>query len=204
MIIKESNTELPDIPPTKVFNPKLPLLRLNNYKSIGTQIFWNSFPKNHSFPGKSLINPTALRNIAQQANLSDLVLLEQVISDITYGAAIGCRGEYRNASLSTNAPSAYLYGPQVTDAIGDWIEKGFAYGPVKQRDVPKGVKINGIMCKPKPNGSVRVILNLSSPAGTSVNDGISISEFPATMSSTTAWLRSINKAGKGCHLVKID
>ena len=60
------------------------------------------------------------------------------------------------------------------------------------------------MCRPKPNGSVRIILNLSSPAGCSVNDGIDDKKFPATMSSTTNWLRVLNRAGRGCKMVKID
>ena len=60
------------------------------------------------------------------------------------------------------------------------------------------------MTKPKPNGSVRIILNLSAPKGSSVNDGINKDDFPASMSSTTNWLRVLNKAGKRCKFCKID
>ena len=60
------------------------------------------------------------------------------------------------------------------------------------------------MCRQKPNGSVRIILNLSSPLGACVNEGIDEREFPATMSSTTKWLRVLNKAGRGCRMVKVD
>ena len=60
------------------------------------------------------------------------------------------------------------------------------------------------MTKAKPNGSVRVILNLSAPAGKSVNEGIDNAQFPATMSSTLKWLRILNKAGAGCYIMKID
>ena len=49
--------------------------------------------------------------------------------------------------------------------------------------IPKNAKINGIMTKPKPNGSVRIILNLSSPIGNCVNEGIDTDNFPTVMSS---------------------
>ena len=38
----------------------------------------------------------------------------------------------------------------------------------------------------------------------SVNDGIRAEEFPAVMSSTAAWLKVLNRAGKGCWISKTD
>ena len=60
------------------------------------------------------------------------------------------------------------------------------------------------MTKAKPNGSVRVILNLSAPVGRSVNEGIDNECFPATMSSTRKWLRILHRAGIGGYFLKID
>jgi hypothetical protein len=37
-----------------------------------------------------------------------------------------------------------------------------------------------------------------------VNEGIDIDDFPATMSSTSAWLEVLNKAGRGCWISKTD
>ena len=56
----------------------------------------------------------------------------------------------------------------------------------------------------KSNRSARVILNLSAPVVMSVNDGIRAEEFPAVMSSTAAWLKVLNRAGKGCWISKTD
>lgn len=120
------------------------------------------------------------------------------------GADIGCKGKFRSASTSTNAPSAYQYGAEVSDAIAAWVDKGFAYGPVSMGHVPSDAKINGIMVRPKPNGSARIILNLSAPKGNSVNEGIDKDEFPATMSSTEAWLKTLYKAGRNCWICKTD
>ena len=86
--------------------------------------------------------------------------------------------------------------------MADWIYKGFAYGPIPIYQVPVDAKFSGIMTK--PNGSVRIILNLSAPLGLSVNEGIDPDDFPTSMSSTTAWLRVLNIAGKNALFCKID
>jgi hypothetical protein len=45
---------------------------------------------------------------------------------------------------------------------------------------------------------------LSALKGFSVNIGIDKDNFPATMSSTEAWLRVLNALGKGCNIMKVD
>ena len=137
-------------------------------------------------------------------NFPDIKLAYKIYDDLKFGAKIGCRGKFSNPSSASNAPSAYKDGPQVSDAIADWLHKGFAYGPIPLHEVPANAKFSGIMTKPKPNGSVRIILKLSAPLGASVNKGIDPSEFPTTMSSTTAWLRVLSSAGRNAKFYKID
>ena len=142
--------------------------------------------------------------MASMAGFKDKPTLEKVYRDLTEGARIGCEGVYREPSRSKNAPMAYECGDPVSDAIVEWVRDGYARGPVSKEEVPKTAKISGIMTKAKPNGSVRVILNLSAPAGRSVNEGIDNANFPATMSSTLKWLRILHKAGRGCFIMKTD
>jgi len=151
-----------------------------------------------------MINPIAIEAAVQQWGCGARESLRKLLKDLECGADIGCRGEYRSSSVCNNAPSAFEFGYQVTDAIADWVHKGFAYGPVDQSDVPAIAKVSGIMVREKPNGAARVILNLSAPAGLSVNDGINSDDFPAVMSSTKAWLIVLNKAGHGCWITKCD
>jgi hypothetical protein len=127
---------------------------------------------------------------------------EAVFSDLMNGADIGCRGRFRAQSHSKNAESAFLFPREITDAIASWITKGFAKGPFDEPEA--GAKVNGIMCRQKPNGSARIILNLSAPIGESVNDGICAEEFPAVMSSTSKWLEVLDKAGQGALMMKAD
>jgi hypothetical protein len=152
----------------------------------------------------SLISACKLRNLAHAGGCSDWERLERVCKDLTEGADIGCEGEAREATRSGIAPTAYEFPRQVSDAIAQWVSKGFAFGPILEERVPQGVKVNGIMCGEKPNGSVRIILNLLAPEGCSVNDGIEAARFPAVMSSTAKWLGVLYKAGKGCLITKLD
>ena len=193
----------PAMKPKKVFKPKHPLPELPSYTGKANQDFWDAFPSNHKWPGTSLMNADALEELGVSLGLLD-ERFQTVLSDIRYGATLGCRGEARLPSRSKNSPSAHEFGAQVTDAIADWIVKGFAHGPVSPRDLPSSAKVAGMMCRLKPNGSVRIIQNLSSPKGRSVNDGIDKKEFPALMSSTKLFLVVINKGGRGALMVKID
>jgi hypothetical protein len=150
------------------------------------------------------MNGQKLKEFANKFGIADEARLGRVLCRIDNGADIGCVGEFRAATYCANAPDAYQNGKQVTDAIASWIKKGFAYGPVDQDDLPANAKINGILTRQKPDGTVRIILNLSAPKGLSVNDGIDNDNFPAVMSSTEAWVKVLNKAGRGCWISKTD
>ena len=187
----------------KVFTPKVNLPILASYKSAAPDSFWRVFPSNFKYPGKSWVDPARLEALAVEHNIGG-ARLHQVLDDLRYGAVIGCRGIGRRPTRSTNAPSAYEFGRHVTDALAVWVQKGLVHGPVDERDLPPDAKINGIMCRLKPNGSVRIIINFSSPKGWSVNDGIMKMEFPVVMSSTSIWLRILFKTGKGSWIFKCD
>ena len=198
------NSDLEELPPPKRFKPKLDLPVLQNYKTNAPKGYWDKFPKNLNNSAKSLVDGALLKQWALKLGFKDVGLLKKVAKDLIWGADIGCRGRFRRPGRSSNAPSAYEDGQKVSDAIGVWLQKGFAYGPVNMHEVPASAKFNGIMTRGKPNGSVRIILNLSSPKGDSVNEGICSDDFPAKMSSTSKWISSLWKAGRGCKMCKVD
>jgi hypothetical protein len=177
---------------------------LTDYRRVAPTHFWDKFPVNLVCPGKPSLKSKKIKMWVNALGCSDAARLERVLAYIDKGADIGCRGSARGPSRSSNAASAYQYGPQVTDAVAEWVAKGYAFGPVNASEVPISAKVSGIMVRPKPNGSVRVILNLSAPKGNSVNDGINKDDFPAKMSSTAAWIQVLNQAGKGCLIMKTD
>ena len=198
--------EGPDVPEAgrKIFVPKHELPKIKNYRERAPVEFWRKFPVNKVGCGKSWVDPVKLRSIAEAVGYRDEGELEKVCKDLEEGADIGCRGEARQPTVSRNAEGVWDYPEHITDAVAGWVAGGIALGPLDPADRPADAKVNGIMVKPKPNGSVRIILNLSAPAGRSVNDGIDVAEFPATMTSTQKWLAVLNKAGRGALMVKLD
>ncbi|MBM3938748.1 MAG: hypothetical protein FJ333_08890 [Sphingomonadales bacterium] len=188
----------------KTFKPKNNLPRLANYNVDPGEEFWEIFPTNHKEVGQTLISGTKLLGLAKAVGYRKMDMVAKVVRDTREGADIGCKGEARNRTVSTNAKSCFEYPEHITDAIATWLRKGFAAGPYREEEVPAEAKINGIMCRPKPDGSVRVILNLSAPKGSSVNDGINSDDFPTSMSSTREWIQCLNRAGRGALITKID
>ena len=200
-VLNESKRE---VPPRKKFKPKCNLPVLDNYEESPTESYWTEFPKNLEKPGKSLIDWEKLKELATFYKYPDKEGLEQVLDWLKNGAKLGCKGEFRRATKSTNARSALDDGEKVSDAIADWVEKKFCYGPVPLDEIDKDAKISGIMTRTKPSGAVRVILNLSSPENSSVNDGIDKNDFPTKMSSTKEWVQILNRLGRGARFTKND
>ena len=196
-----SSQETPDLPPIKVFKSKLGLPVLNNYRDPAPPEYWDKFPKNYDTTAKSLIDSKALLRLALECGYEDRTHLNWVVKQLE-GAKIGCKGTFRNPSSAPNSSSSFADGEKVSDAIGTWVRKKFVRGPVTHK--PPNVKISSIMTRPKPDNTVRVILNLSGPIGSSVNEGINPKEFPAKMSSTEKWIQVLNKAGIGCSFCKVD
>ena len=191
----------PELLPNKVFKSKLGLPVLDNYRDPAPPSYWDVFPENTASTTKSLVDGGVLKRLALECGYEDTSHLDWVVTQLN-GAKIGCKGVFRNPSTANNSASSYNDGEKVSDAIGMWVRKKFVKGPLKEK--PPNVKISSIMTRPKPDNSVRVILNLSGPKGASVNEGINPKDFPAKMSSTAKWIQVLNKAGIGCSFCKVD
>ena len=108
-----------------------------------------------------------------------------------------------------NSLSAYQYGDRVADALQQWIDEGIVAGPLREEDIPfADYTVSPIMVRLKPNGSARIIVNLSSPhtegGPGSVNSGINGKEFKARMSSTQRFVGSLCRVGVGALICKSD
>ena len=191
-------------PPRKLFTAKHRLPAGCDGSADPGVMFWANCPINLVKGGVSLISAVKLESLARAVGGVEWIRVEQVCHDLRHGADIGCVGAARRGTVSGNAQGCKEFPGHITDAIAGWVEKGFAAGPFREEEVPAGAKVNGIMCRPKPNGAVRVILNMSAPDGSSVNDGIDAAAFPAVMSSTAKWVEILNLAGRGCLMTKAD
>ena len=131
--------------------------------------------------------------------------MDLVTRDLKEGVRLGVKEEFKVSSVSNNAASSMEYGEQVTDALVGWLHEGFAIGPFDTEEVPfEKTRISGVMCKIKPTGSARVIINMSKGKPFSVNEGIDKTDFPTAMSSTRAWIRIMIRCGRNCKFMKSD
>ena len=82
------------------------------------------------------------------------------------------------------------------------LSHGHMAGPFHQPPFPLHCFPLGVV--PKSDSSTRLILDLSSPHGHSVSDGIPSADFSVTYSSIDNAVNLVNILGKGCLLAKID
>ena len=208
----QSRASLPAMPPMKEFKAKMGLQKLQDYKKPPLANFWSSWPKRtfeQALPSKSWVNSGRLRELAMKYQYSDWARLERVCHRLDHGANIGCNGRARLPTIGTNAISAYTFGDRVCDTLAKMIKDGIMVGPLDEEEIPwEGITISPIMVRLKPNGTARLIINLSHPnldeGPTGINSGIDAKEFPATMSSTAKFVESLFKVGRNALICKSD
>ena len=99
----------PDIPAMKTFVPKCPELeKLSSYHGEAKAEFWESFPVYRNMHGKSpyKLKADVLVQLAEKAEVADMVTVRAVANDILCGCDLKVDGDKCPPSRSTNAPSA--------------------------------------------------------------------------------------------------
>ena len=67
-------------------------------------------------------------------------------------------------TIGRNSNSVAEHGAQIMDAIQGWICDGICVGPLREDEMPFGeYSVSPLTTRQKPNGSQRIILDLSSP-----------------------------------------
>ena len=202
---------LPKMPPQKIFKPKQPNVKiLANYSTFPGPDFWKTgvgmgnFPSNRNIHGKSpfKMNADEIEELANRVDLPAKRLVKEVCNDIRHGCDLKVDANKCKPTVSKNAPSAIKDGMKVTDALADWVASGIAAGPFKS--APKNCVVNSIQTATKPNGSVRIIVNNSSPKVRSVNDCLDEKAYPSKMGGTKELLRALNWWGRGAEMFKVD
>ena len=143
--------------PKKVFtqvHKEIPLLL--DYSGVAPGSWWLHWPSLSWEEGKlirSSINPVKMVTWARKAGHPDIGMVMEIARDLKVGCDLGTRGEFLCPSTSSNAPSAYEAGGQITDSIVDGIKKGIMMGPMDESEIPfESVKVNGMMAVPMITG----------------------------------------------------
>ena len=211
----------PEAPPLAKFkkvNVELP--RLEDYRGEFPPSFWELFssyelPDSH----ENWIDATKLKEEADKANFKS-VKLDITLDNLTKGVDIGV--EVDEAKLETdkgeNYESVYTFGEEFTDTLQSWVKDKIVAGPFTRKQLKERgfdqIKVIPVQVRPKPNGKLRIILDLSWPhlkkeemkkgVPISVNAGIRKEKFPARMAGTKDILRRLAQCGREVEFCKLD
>ena len=102
--------------------------------------------------------------MAIDTGFKDIDLLNTVCNYMKVGA--NAQENLEQPPLQLMLPHHITKVQKVRGAICEWLDHGYAIGPLERHEIPfDDIKISGLMTKIKPNGRVRVILNLSLSMG---------------------------------------
>ena len=129
-------------------------------------------------------------------------LVHFVLNGFKHGFNLGFRGTINEEPLRNNK-TARDNPSLVSAAIAKELERGHTAGPFVSPPF-EHCHVSPLGAAPKPDGSCRLILDLSQPSGDSVNDNIDKKEFPCNYTHFDAATDLCFRMGRGCYLTKID
>ena len=134
----------------------------------------------------------------------DPVVRDTLSNGFTFGFDLGFRGR-PNSSFHVKNLRSCLEFPEVVDrSIAKELEAGRFVGPLSTLPF-REFQINPVGLVPKKTpGEFRMITNLSSPRGTSINDGILEDFVHVSYSSLEDAIRLICRCGPSPFLAKLD
>ena len=125
-----------------------------------------------------------------------------ILSGFTVGFDISFRG-LALPSRPKNLRSARDQGNKVTQAVTLERSRGHTAGPFLVPPFPC-LHCSPLGAAPKKDGTVRLVLDLSSPRGASVNDDISKDDFAVSYSSFDEAVQMVREVGSGAFMAKLD
>ena len=132
----------------------------------------------------------------------DKYLVEYMLDGLQNGFNLGFTGQIQQIPLRNNK-SARDNPIQVTLAINKEVSRGHTAGPFLSPPFHLN-HISPLGAAPKPDGSARLVLDLSQPRGSSVNDYIDKFEFPCSYMHFDEATEMVMRVGKACYMSKID
>ena len=131
---------------------------------------------------------------------SDIV--EFLLDGFSHGFRVGYQGSPPHGFLRNNL-SADSNSDAVSASILKELQRGHTAGPFLTPPF-HNLHCSPLGSAPKKDGSLRIILDLSSPSGSSVNDGISPEMCHVRYSSFDEAVGMVRAFGTGCYMAKID
>ncbi len=95
-----------------------------------------------------------------------------IVRYMTFGWPISSQGDTGSSEIPKNHKGAVEFLPEIRDYLEKELQNNAVLGPFKSNPFECAAKYSPLNTRPKPDGSRRVILDLSCPRGNSVNSSI--------------------------------
>ena len=132
----------------------------------------------------------------------DRSLVNSLLNGFSYGFDLGYKGSI-NPGTQRNLLSARAHHKEVSTALAKEVSHGHTEGPFDVSPFPI-LNVSLLGAVKKKDGSYRIILDLSSPQGESVNDGIDRLEYSVWYQSFDDAVDLVCSLGVGTAMAKVD
>ena len=147
--------------------------------------------------------PVCIPNLAQELmNHPDRQFASDLVHDLQFGCRIGYQGP-RHHRITPNLKSTLLHPDAVTEALLKEVSRGHTAGPFSSLPLPT-LQCSPLGLVPKKDGSWRIIMDLSSPRGSSINDFISKEDYTLHYATFDQALALVSSFGTGALMAKLD
>ena len=147
--------------------------------------------------------PVCIPNLAQELmNHPDRQFASDLVHDLQFGCRIGYQGP-RHHRITPNLKSTLLHPDAVTEALLKEVSRGHTAGPFSSLPLPT-LQCSPLGLVPKKDGSWRLIMDLSSPRGSSINDFISKEDYTLHYATFDQALALVSSFGTGALMAKLD
>ena len=174
-------------------HPHVPLQQTDNLSSLSESHF--PLPDSPTTP----VNIVYLKELLSGYTAE---VVDFLVSGFTNGFRIGYFGPH-TVGREKNNLSANANESSVSSAIFKELSRGHTVGPFSFPPF-QSFHCSPLGAVPKKDGTIRIILDLSSPQGTSVNEGIPAELFSVKYSSFDDAVSIVRDIGIGCFMTKID
>ena len=157
-------------------------------------------------PSVALISPLKGDQFARELSLHpNPQQVSFVLDGIKYGFKLGFHHIKKLKSARQNKPSAYQQPKVIDEYLANEVALRRVAGPFDSPPLPVlQVSSFGVIPKKGQPGKWRLIVDLSSPAGMSVNDGINPEEFTLQYVRIDEIIAMVYRYGKGALMAKFD
>ena len=133
------------------------------------------------------------------------LLCNFVLDGLRNGFKLGFQPALSLKSAKKNKPSAYQQPSIIDEYLAHEVSRGRVAGPFRSPPLPNlHISSFGVIPKKGQPGKWRLIVDLSTPGGASVNDGINAHEFTFHYITVDQITRMVSRLGRGALMAKFD